>query len=63
MTHLCIIFAVHLGTVVFSMTKKNAKLELDRLLEKDGSLSLRNLSSSEMSLTMQTAVVVLFILI
>ena len=63
MTPLCIIFAVHLGTVVFSMTKKNAKLELDRLLEKDGSLSLRNLSSSEMSLTMQTAVVVLFILI
>lgn len=63
MTLLCIIFAVFLVTAIFSMADMGVRMEKTRLLDKHGSLTLQDLSSSTLAQTLFLAAAVLFALI
>lgn len=63
MTLLCIVFAVFLVTAVFSMAEMGIRMEQARLLEKHGSLSLRELLGSRMGQTLLPVAALLFLLI
>lgn len=63
MTLLCIIFAVFLVTAVFSMAEMGVRMEIARLSDKHGSLSLQEMSSNTMVQTLYSIAVGLFLLI
>lgn len=63
MTLLCIIFAVFMVTVVFSMAEMGAKMEQERLSQKHGNFSIQQVFDTTMGQTLLSIAVVLFILI
>ena len=63
MTLMCIIFAVFLVTAVFSMADMGIRMEMARLLDKHGDLSLQGLSSNATAQTFYLTAAVLFVLI
>lgn len=63
MTILCIVFAVFMVTVVFSMAEMGFRMEQARLVGKHGSFSFGDLLSSSMGQTLLLAAVILFLLI
>lgn len=63
MTLLCIIFAVFLVTAVFSMADMGVRMEAARLLNKQVSESMQQLSTSSMAKSLYPVAGVLFVLI
>jgi len=63
MTLLCIVFAVFMVTVVFSMAEMGIRMEQARLLGKHGNLSVGDLLGSSMGQTLLLVACVLFLLI
>ena len=63
MTLLCIMFAVFMVTAVFSMAEMGTRMELNRLSEKHGGISLAEIVSSEMGQMLFATAAFLFILV
>ena len=63
MTLICIVFAVFMVTVVFSMAEMGARMEYTRLLGKHSELSVTDLFGSYMGQSLLTVACVLFLLI
>lgn len=63
MTLICIVFAVFMVTVVFSMAEMGARMEYTRLLGKHSELSVADLFGSYMGQSLLTVACVLFLLI
>ena len=63
MTLLCIVFAVFMVTVVFSMAEMGARMEYTRLLGKHSELSVADLFGSYMGQSLLTVACFLFLLI
>lgn len=63
MTILCIVFAVFLVCVIFSMAEMATVMELDRLSSKHGSISLQDVLETHMGQTLFLAAMVLFVLV
>lgn len=63
MTLMCIVFAVFLVTAVFSMADMGIRMEMARLLDKHGDLTLQGLSNNATVQTFYLTAAVLFVLI
>lgn len=63
MTILCIVFSVFMVTAVFSLAEAGARMELARLVEKHGELSIRNLFASTSGQIILSTAGFLFLLI